>query len=82
MEYKKMKNKLKLGVHSIIQSMSPFLSQQILKKKYAGECNVAPGGCVVYDDKHLWSHNNNTQLDRCLYENGSCNGIFDHSHAC
>jgi hypothetical protein len=53
MEYKKMKNKLKLGVHSIIQSMSPFLSQQILKKKYAGECNVAPGGCVVYDDKHL-----------------------------
>jgi len=45
-----MKNKLKFGFHSIIQSMSPFLSQQILKKKYARQCNVALGGCVVYDD--------------------------------
>jgi len=48
-----MKNKLKLGFHSIIQSTNPFLSQQTLKNKYARKCNIAFDSCVVYDDQDL-----------------------------
>lgn len=47
---KKVKNKLKLGFHSIKQSMSSFHSQ-ILKKNYARQCNKALDSCVEDDDQ-------------------------------
>jgi hypothetical protein len=83
MELKKnTKNKLKLGIHSIKQSLSSFLSQQILKKNYAKQCKKVLGSCVVDDDQDSWSHNNNAELETCLHVNGSYSGILDHLHAC